>query len=132
MRNLSGRLLPLHESRLLPMEKFTNIKEVENYPFPTFAPDVGKIREEVEAIKVRDLCALSQYECGTFEQTHALMGMEALLENMHVNPDMVRLLYNRVSDVKARMAEGYVKAGVDVLFVGDDIGILLSIVRLQT
>jgi len=106
-----------------PMERFTALEEVRDYPFPAREPVVDEIRKEVDAIRARGLAAVSQYECGTFEQAHALMGMESLLANMYVNPDMVRLLFDRVTDVKARMAEAYVKADVDVLFIGDDIGI---------
>jgi len=108
---------------LAPIPHFTTVDEVERYPFPKREPDPGPLAEAVQAVKDRGLAAVSQYECGTFEQGHALMGMEELLTAMHANPDMVRALFDRISDVKARMAESYVKADVDVLFIGDDIGI---------
>jgi len=106
-----------------PLEHITTVAEVEAYPFPRRAALVDDIRAAVQVVKDRELAAFSQYECGTFEQAHALMGMEALLAAMYTAPDMVRVLFDRISDVKARMAEAYVKAGVDVLFIGDDIGI---------
>ena len=106
-----------------PMENFTAVEEVEKYPFPKRDPIAEKIRQDVQSIQVRGLAAVSQYECGTFEQAHALIGMEQLLSNMYIHPDMVRRLFDRISDVKARIAAAYVKAGVDVLFIGDDIGI---------
>jgi uroporphyrinogen decarboxylase len=106
-----------------PMERVTSVAEVERYPFPDRIPDLPALARAVEAIKDRDLAAVSQYECGTFEQGHALMGMEPLLAAMYTAPDLVRVLFDRISDVKARMAEAYVKAGVDILFIGDDIGI---------
>lgn len=106
-----------------PMEKFTTVKEIEDYPFPRREPVVEEIRKEVEAIQARGLAAFSSYECGTFEQGHALMGMEGLLAKMYTEPEMVSLLFERISDVKARMAAAYVQAGVDVLFIGDDIGV---------
>jgi uroporphyrinogen decarboxylase len=106
-----------------PLESATSVAEVRDYPFPQRHPDVGAMREQVEAIQAAGLLACSQYECGTFEQAHALMGMEPLLAHMISSPDLVRELYERVSDVKARMAAAYVEAGVDMLWVGDDIGI---------
>jgi len=106
-----------------PMEGFTTVREVAEYPLPALEPIVEDIREGADAIKARGLCAVSAYECGTFEQAHALMGMEPLLVNMYANPEMVHLLFDRVSDVKARVAEGFAGADVDVLFIGDDIGI---------
>jgi len=106
-----------------PMKKFTTVEEVARYPFPVRVGIVDEMRKAAQDIRARGLAACSQYECGTYEQAQGLMGMESLLANMYVNPDMVRLLFDRVSDVKARIAETYVKAGVDVLFIGDDIGI---------
>lgn len=106
-----------------PLERATSIEEIRDYPFPRREPDVAGIRRRVEAIQARGLLACSQYECGTFEQGHALMGMEGLLTSMYTAPNMVELLFERISDIKARMAAAYVEAGVDMLWVGDDIGI---------
>jgi uroporphyrinogen decarboxylase len=106
-----------------PLENLATIEEVEQYPFPDRPPDVEAIRAGVQAVQSRGLAAFSQYECGTFEQAHALVGMEQLLPLMYTAPDMVHLLYERISDAKARMAQAYVEAGVDALFIGDDIGI---------
>jgi len=113
-----------HFTRTLnPMEEFSSVQEVQDYPLPKRQPVVAEIRKEVEGIQDRGLAAVSAYECGTFEQAQALMGMQALLANMHLNPDMVRLLFDRISEVKARVAGGYAESGVDILFIGDDIGI---------
>jgi uroporphyrinogen decarboxylase len=106
-----------------PLERAISIEEIRDYPFPLREPDVAGIRRQVEAIQARGLLACSQYECGTFEQGHALMGMEGLLISMYTAPDMVELLFERISDIKARIAAAYVEAGVDMLWVGDDIGI---------
>jgi uroporphyrinogen decarboxylase len=106
-----------------PMAHITTLEEVEQYPFPRREADPDALKSAVEAVRKRELAVVSQYECGTFEQGHALMGMEALLTAMYTSPDLVRLLFDRISDTKARMAEAYVRAGVDILFIGDDIGI---------
>ncbi|MBT4502128.1 MAG: hypothetical protein HOC74_30630 [Gemmatimonadetes bacterium] len=106
-----------------PLERAISIGEIRDYPFPRREPDVAGIRCQVENIQARGLLACSQYECGTFEQGHALMGMEGLLTSMYTAPDMVELLFERISDIKARIAAAYVEAGVDMLWIGDDIGI---------
>lgn len=105
-----------------PLETATSVVDIRAYPFPEQQPDVTAIREQVKAIQADELLACSQYECGTFEQAHALMGMEPLLANMVSSPTMVKALFERISDVKARMAAAYVEAGVDMLWIGDDIG----------
>lgn len=106
-----------------PLESATSREAIRAYPFPEQRADVAAIRSQVRAIQADDLLACSQYECGTFEQAHALMGMEPLLAHMVSSPGMVQELFERISDVKARMAAAYVEAGVDMLWVGDDIGI---------
>jgi uroporphyrinogen decarboxylase len=105
-----------------PLETATSVADIRTYPFPAQIPNIIAIREQVEIIHARELLACSQYECGTFEQAHALMGMEPLLTHMISSPTMVKELFDRVSDIKARMAAAYVEAGVDMLWIGDDIG----------
>jgi len=105
-----------------PLESADTVAQIRAYPFPRRRPDGQAMRREIERIQAAGLAACSQYECGTFEQAHALMGMEPLLTRMIGEPAMVRELYERISDVKARMAAAYVEAGVDILWIGDDIG----------
>lgn len=105
-----------------PLAGISTVEDVERYPFPSREPVMEDLARAVQAVKDRGLAAFSQYECGTFEQGHALVGMEDLLAAMYTSPDMVRALFDRISDVKARMAAAYAEAGVDVLFIGDDIG----------
>jgi len=106
-----------------PMKGFRTIKDIENYPFPEFSPMVEEMSIAVKDIQDRNLLACSSYEMGTFEQGHALMGMEELLSTMYTNPEMVSLLFDKIAEIKARIARDYVEAGVDILWIGDDIGI---------
>ncbi|TFG70381.1 MAG: hypothetical protein E4H27_06045, partial [Anaerolineales bacterium] len=100
-----------------PLETATSVAEIQAYPFTEQQPDITAIHEQVKAIQADELLACSQYECGTFEQAHALMGMESLLANMVSSTSMVKALFERISDVKARMAAAYVEAGVDMLWI---------------
>jgi uroporphyrinogen decarboxylase len=106
-----------------PMKSLSTINDVENYPFPEFRPMVEEMSIQVKDIQERNLLACSSYEMGTFEQGHALMGMEELLNMMYLNPEMVTLLFDKISEIKARIAKDFVEAGVDILWIGDDIGV---------
>jgi uroporphyrinogen decarboxylase len=106
-----------------PMQHFSTINEVEDYPFPECWPMVEEMSTAVKDIQERNLLACSSYEMGTFEQGHALMGMEELLRMMYINPEMVTILFDKISDIKARIAGAIVEAGVDILWIGDDIGV---------
>jgi uroporphyrinogen decarboxylase len=105
-----------------PMKNFTTIKEVEEYPFPEFIPDIEVIRQKTDKVKGKSLAAVTQYEPGTFEQACAFMGMEQVLSGMYIYPDMMKLLFEHICAVKSTIAQAYVKAGVDILWIGDDIG----------
>ena len=107
---------------LHPMAAFTSAEQVAEYPLPVFEPVFDEMRRQVQAIQSRGLAAVSSYECGTLEQANHLMGMENVFTNMHLNPDMMRLLLDRICEVKARKAAAFVEAGVDLLWIGDDVG----------
>lgn len=108
--------------RIHPMAGLTSVGELADYLFPAHTPMLQDIRRGVQEIQSRGLAAVSSYESGTFEQANALMGMENVLINMHANAEMMRLFFERISDIKAHIAAAYVEAGVDVLWIGDDIG----------
>ncbi len=109
-----------------PMKGFSTMKDVKNYPFPEFSAMIEEMSIAVKDIQERNLLACSSYEMGTFEQGHALMGMEELLSMMYMNPEMVTFLFDKIAEIKARIARAYVEAGVDILWIGDDIGVQSS------
>ena len=116
-----------------PMKSFSTIKDVENYPFPEFRPMVEEMSIAVKDIQEKNLLACSSYEMGTFEQGHALMGMEELLNMMYMNSEMVTLLFDKISEIKAHSVrfdipvayhtcgcidwaiDGLIEAGIDIL-----------------
>jgi len=107
-----------------PMRDFRTIDDLYEYPFP----DVGAsyryehLPKEVKEIKEKGLPAVSGYECGTFEQLWALRGMENFLADLLYEPEFLPPLIEKVSDLKAQIAAGYAKAGVDIIWTGDDLG----------
>jgi uroporphyrinogen decarboxylase len=106
-----------------PLKGLDSAEEIDDYPFPALRPELGKMREGADAIKNSGFAACSQYECGTFERATALVGMEELLMLMHARPELAERLFHRISDIKARVAAAHTEAGVDILWIGDDIGI---------
>ena len=107
-----------------PMKDFRTAKDVYEYPFP----DVGAsyryehLPEAVEKIKEEGLPAVSGYECGSFEHLWALRGMDNFLVDLLDEPEFLTPLIEKVSDLKAQIAAGYAKAGVDIVWTGDDLG----------
>lgn len=105
-----------------PLDDRATVSDIEGYPFPLREPDIAAMGRTVAELRAKGVAVCSNYECGTFEQGHALMGMEVLLTAMCAEPAVAQVLFERIAEIKARIAAAYVKAGVDVLFIGDDIG----------
>ncbi len=107
-----------------PMKDFSKVDDIHKYPFP----DVGapyryeNLSEDVRRVKEKGLPAVSGYEPGTFEQAYVLRGMENLLFDLLEEPEFLTPLLEKISDLKARIAVGYAQAGVDILWIGDDLG----------
>jgi uroporphyrinogen decarboxylase len=111
-----------------PMKDFLSADDVYEYPFP----DVGAsyryehLPEIIEKVKEQGLPAVSGYECGSFEHLWALRGMDNFLVDLLEEPEFLTPLIEKVSDLKAQIAAGYAKAGVDIVWTGDDLGSEIS------
>ena len=112
------------EGQKKPMAGFTSIKELDEYPFPD--PDAEyrytETAARAEAIKRTGLPAISSYDCGFFEQAHGVRGMDNILVDLLINPDFAYALLEKIAVRKIGAAVQYAKAGVDILFLGDDWG----------
>lgn len=107
-----------------PMAEFTSLRELEEYPFPDIDADyryVG-VSEQVQAMISSSYPAISGYECGFFEQAFGVRGMDNFLVDLMVNPDFAHALLEQIAVRKIGAAVQFARAGVDVVFVGDDWG----------
>jgi len=113
-----------HISPQYPMENYTTSKEVEEYPFPDVDADYRwkDLPGEIKNIKASGYPAIQRYECGTFEQLWELRGMENIMMDFLSEPEYLLPLLEKVSDLKAKIAANYAKAGVDIVWTGDDLG----------
>jgi len=84
--------------------------------------DFATVASQGEQVRAAGLAVISGYEPGTFEQAHAIRGMEPLLADLITDPKATKRFLTRIARNKARIALGYACAGVDVVFVGDDMG----------
>lgn len=107
-----------------PMENIIASAEVETYPFPDIDSDYRwkELPAEIERMKITGYPAIQRYECGTFEQLWELRGMENILMDFLTEPEYLRPLLEKVSDLKAIIAANYARAGVDIVWTGDDLG----------
>lgn len=84
--------------------------------------DFEQVARQAEAVRAAGLAAVSGYEMGTFEHAHDIRGMDGLFVSLLTDPKEARSFLTRIARNKARIAAAYARAGVDLVFIGDDIG----------
>lgn len=126
-----GSEAAMHMTRMLhPLENVSDASEVENYPFPDFShlAEDGAILQAVRSIRESDHVSIaSGFQCTIWETAWYLRGMEALMIDMMENNDLAHVLFDRITEISVCRAEKYAGCGVDILFLGDDIGMQRSI-----
>ncbi len=113
-----------YEHFIFPMEKFESAYEVEEYPFPEFlAPENhAHFESEVKSYHDRDLAVMGEMACTIFESSWGMRGMENLLMDFTLNPELAEAILDKVFKLRLEQAKRYASVGVDVLRLGDDIG----------
>lgn len=106
-----------------PLENADTLEELQAYPFPDFAgADASHQKKQVEDIKSRDLIALGDMQMTIWEVAWYIRGMEELFCDMMEENEMAEFMFDKALEMAKARAKSYVEAGVDILFVGDDIG----------
>ncbi|MHC1750126.1 MAG: uroporphyrinogen decarboxylase family protein [Cellulosilyticaceae bacterium] len=127
--NEPGSAAAKHMTRMLhPMANFDSLDQIKAYPFPKLAleaPDA--IKEATQKRHAEDLIAVGNMQCTIWETAWYMRGMENLMMDMLMESEMAEYLLDVVTTTSIIRAQNLVKAGVDVLFLGDDIGMQKSI-----
>ena len=107
-----------------PMKGLNSIHDLEGYPFPYFfeeyryKPLCGKVMD----VHRRNLAAAGVLVCTIFETVWEMRGMERLFEDFVSNQEFAEYLLDKVTDIRCKQAEIYAQTGIDILMLGDDIG----------
>ncbi|MBO4954698.1 MAG: hypothetical protein J6D04_06115 [Clostridia bacterium] len=106
-----------------PLANFDSPEQILTYPFPDYTnADATAQRAAVQAAHKEDLVAVGDMQCTVWERAWYMRGMENLMADMMLEDPIAEALLDRVTDISVLRAESYVRSGVDVLFLGDDIG----------
>lgn len=110
--------------RISPLRHATTIAEIESFPFPDL--DAGYrfegMAEEVTAIKERGLAAIGGLGRSTFDNSWLVRGIDNLMMDMVAAPEMATAVLDRVVAILRGAVLQYVRAGVDIVFWGEDVG----------
>lgn len=106
-----------------PLENATTLKELQDYPFPKFVSEPsGKQIDAVKKAHEAGKFAMGDMQCTIWETAWYARSMESLMMDMLAEPEMANFMLDTVMENAIRNATNFVKAGVDGLFLGDDIG----------
>jgi uroporphyrinogen decarboxylase len=101
------------------------VAEIEAYPMPDFLERYRweHLRDEVKDLHQRQLAVMGAMSMTLFEVAWGVRGFENFLIDMKVNEGMTRALLDKITEMRCAMARIFVDTGVDVLRLGDDVGI---------
>ncbi len=108
-------------------ERPPDVPDIEWTPVAT-QEAIAETARAVARLQERGLAVCGAYIRGVFEQAKAWLGDEAALVGPHEDPMRFRRLLDRITQWKASLYGAYVVAGVDIVWIGDDLGTQRSLV----
>jgi uroporphyrinogen decarboxylase len=123
-----GSEAAFHMTRMHHPLKGADMDEIRNYPYPAVPDDaLMKMTEKANALHDQGLASLAFMQMTVFEASWYLRSMEELMIDMMIEDEKASALLDKITQFAIAKAETYVKAGVDILSLGDDIGAQSSI-----
>ena len=118
-----------HMTRMVhPMKNFTTIKEFEAYPYPDYLnASTSTLQKDVKNIKAKGYIAKVSMACTIWEISWYLRSMEQLMSDMILNKELATYHFDRITEISCHRAKQFALAGVDIILLGDDIGMQNSI-----
>lgn len=111
-----------------PLGNCDSIQMMQEYPFPDFEnASYDHQAAAVSAIHAEGKAARGDMTCTIWETAWYLRGMEQLMMDMMTDDPIAEFILDKVTSLSVRRAVNYAKAGCDILFFGDDIGMQSSI-----
>lgn len=119
----------MHMTKMLyPLEHAETVEDIKTYPIPVYTQkNNGWVKDKVIELQKHGLAAIGNMQCTVWETAWYLRGMENLMMDMLSDAEMADAVFEMVEKMSTDRALLYAKAGVDILYLGDDIGMQHSI-----
>lgn len=106
-----------------PLRGIDSLHEVQAYPFPNFKNgDASHLTSCVDKIHAKGLAACGSMQTTIWETSWYIRGMEDLMMDMMCDDPIASYILDTVTDQAVFRAACFAKAGADLLYLGDDIG----------
>lgn len=99
----------------------------ENMPLPSEA-QIAAAATECQKYKDAGRVTCSAYIPGVYETLKQIIGDENALLYIYEEPDKLKEMIAAITDWRCKIAEIHARAGVDICFIGDDIGAQNSLI----
>jgi len=101
-----------------------SLEEIEQFPLPDFDAEYryAHLDEELKSIHRRDLASVAFMAMTIFETAWQIRGLDRLVTDMITDEDRAACLLDRITKLSAFRAERFATSGVDVIHIGDDVG----------
>lgn len=111
-----------------PLREAESVDVLEEYPLPTYSREKNpNLREYADALHARGLASVGNMQCTVWETSWYIRGMEPLMMDMMCDEEMAEAILDRVTEMSIQRARLYAEAGVDILYLGDDVGMQQSL-----
>lgn len=111
-----------------PLQGDATAEEVRNYPLPRPAPDAGQLlRAQVDELHARGLAAMAGMSCTLWEIGWYIRSMEDLMADMMSDDERAAIHFERLTANAIERIRICAASGIDVVQLGDDIGMQSSI-----
>ncbi len=118
-----------HMTRMLhPMRPFSSLEQFQAYPYPDFSKsDPAPIAEAVKRVQASGLMAMANQNCTVWESSWYMRGMEELMMDMLSGDECAAWHLDKMTSIACDKARAFATAGVELLHLGDDIGMQKSV-----
>lgn len=106
-----------------PLANATTLEEIESYPFPKLHDGTTLINKlDVLFKKMSGKFVMGSMQMTVWEQSWYVRSMEAIMMDMMCEPELADAVLDRVMKNAIISAKNFARAGVDGIYLGDDIG----------
>lgn len=106
-----------------PLQGCDSIEEILQYPLPVFNREENQpLCDRINSLHHQGLAAMCQMQMTIWEAAWYIRSMPDLLMDMMLEDEKATVLLDRITDYAVRRVKLYTESGVDILSLGDDVG----------
>ncbi|MFH0760480.1 MAG: uroporphyrinogen decarboxylase family protein [Bacteroidota bacterium] len=106
-----------------PLAGADSVEEIMNYPLPVVRREENQaLFDEVDRLHRKGLAAMCMMQMTIWEASWYIRSMEDMLMDMMTEDEKATILLDKIVDYQVNRATIHAHAGVDILSLGDDVG----------